>query len=998
MGSVFNIIAGTPFLDALADGLLARYGQNPSSLQRITVFLPTRRACRALGESFLHLTDGAPLITPQALPLGSVDEEGVASFLIGSASERASESIPPAIGSLQRQLALADFIIELDRKSSGALSGVGTPMDEGRAVSLAAELGKLLDRVQVERASLDGLGAVIPDEFAAHWQISHAFLRILSEQWPTYLEGQGLIDAFERRNRIFDSAVKLWKDTPPSDIIVAAGSTGSVPATAELLSTIASLPNGSVVLPGLDTVLDDSAWEMIDPNHCQYGLKRLIERLGMKRKEIPLWSCAMSESHNNKTSRNIRISLISQVLRPARATPIWQNEVERDSVKGMGWVDCPTSREEACSIAILMREFLETEKGSCALITPDRGLARRVAAELRRWEIAIDDSAGTPLSRTVPGVFLRLVIALIDEAASPRAFLSALKHPLAAGGRSPSELRALAQRIEVAIFRGIRPKPGLGGLLEALRKCDRDLIGLRDIDWMEEVHLASKSIVSALARTEISIADAVNAHVRFAEFLASSGDEEGASRLWCGPAGEVAAEFIRELTSASVAIAPMQGRFYRAVFDELMRPYVVRSNEGAHPRLNIWGPLEGRLQSADLVILGGLNEGVWPSDPPTDPWMSRRMRYFIGLQSPDTRIGLSQHDFFHAACAPRVIFTRSQKVDGIPTIPSRWLSRLETLVGPERTRQIKQVGVQTLKWLEGLDAVRSVSPVGPPAPTPPVRVRPRCLSATEIETWMRDPYAIYARHILNLKAMPRLGEDLGAKEYGIFVHRALDLFLRNWPSYPHGSQLKELLRIGKKILAAQHVQQEVRTFWWPRYECLARDFVVNEAERRKDKREVFNECSGSITLDAPAGPFTVNAKADRIEVKNTGRLVVVDYKTGRLPPTNWVKAGISPQVPIEAVIAAAGGFDNIPAAPIEALEYWKLSGRQPALEVRELALDAEGLRQETLAGLLALISAFDDPKTPFMSTPIAQGMPGQSEYEHLARISEWAIASVAEDE
>ena len=1001
MASVFTIAPGLAFLDTLAAGLLARYGDDPLDLERVRVLLPTRRACRALDDAFLRARGGRALIAPAARAIGDLEEDEFAAVSSTSSGGEAGAvadqdlALPPAVPPLRRQLLLAGLILDMDRRRARGPAATGPPMDEARAAHLAAELGRLLDQIQIERLSFEGLAALVPDDFAAHWRISLDFLRILTEHWPRHLAAHGLMDVVERRNLLLASLVREWRESPPSDPVIAAGSTGSAPATADLIAAVAELPNGAVILPALDTHLDAEAWAAIDPVHPQYGLKVLLERLGVAREAVRPWP--PSGAAEPDRSMRARAGMISAALRPARATAPWRTEPPRRALDGLGWIDCPGPTEEAGAIALRMREVIEAPRRTAALITPDRALARRVAVELARWGIAIDDSAGTPLDRTPPGTFLRATLALLDEAAAPLPFLAALKHPLAAGGLAPGAFKALVRRIELAILRGPRPPPGLSGLRAALGARRGDERMADDTRWLVTLEAAAAPFAAALASPRATIATLLAAHVRLAEFLATSAEHPGAARLWAGEAGEVAAAFVHELGEAGGAVPRLRGAAYRGLFDELMAPRVVRPRYGRHPRLHIWGPLEARLQHADLLILGGLNAGCWPADPPADPWMSRPMRAAMGLGAPERRIGLSAHDFFSAACAPNVVLTRAEKVDGTPTVPSRWLLRIATLLGPDGSAEIRRSGRRVLAWQARLDPDEVAQPCEAPTPRPPLAARPRRLRATEVETWMRDPYGIYARRILGLAALPALDEDAGAAERGIFVHAALDAFVRRWPDDMPGDALEQLLRIGGEVLGRRRAQPAIAAFWWPCFERIARAFVANEAERRPAASRVLSECRGEITLDGPGGPFALSAKADRIEAHADGGVTIVDYKTGATPQRNLVEAGLAPQLPIEAVIARAGGFETLPPSRIEALAYWRLSGREPAAEFGDLGVEAEELRREAAAGLSALIAAFDDPDTPYLAVPRLDHAPRFNDYEHLARTREWSAVGDEED-
>jgi ATP-dependent helicase/nuclease subunit B len=972
MPSVFTISADRPFLDALAEGLSAGAGDDPLALARMTVLLPTRRAARALAEAFLRLSGGRALLLPRLVPVGDVDAEELG--LLGADAL----DLPPAVPALERALALTRLVLAFGRaRGSG-------PASAGQAAPLAQALARFLDEVETEDGDFSRLATLVPAEHAQHWQEVLSFLAILTEQWPRHLAELGALDPAHRRNRLLRAQVEAWRRRPPAHPVIAAGLTGGVPAVAELLAAVAALPRGIVVLPGLDRTADAASWAAIaaDPAHPQHLLSQLLARLELSPSEVREW-------HAERAPPTPRLRLVAEALRPAAESDRWRAPagIAADALAGLRRLDCAGPQEEAAVIALLLRQALERPGKTAALITPDRGLARRVAAELGRWRIDIDDSAGLPLDQTPPGVFLRLLLALAAADLAPLPLLAALKHPLAAGGELPAAFRAALRRLEIAALRGPRPAPGFAGLRAALPPES----GLAP--FVARLERALAPLLAAVAAPETSLRALVSAHVAAAEALAASDAEDGAERLWRGEAGEAAAEFCAELLAAADALPAIDGRHYPALFGALIAQPVVRPRYGRHPRLAIWGLLEARLQSADLVILGGLNEGVWPAEAESDPWLSRPMRQAFGLPAPERRIGIAAHDFAQALGAPEVVMTRALRVEGAPTVPSRWLLRLDTVLRAAGFDGRLAEHAQPLGWQQRLDAPAARRPPAPPAPCPPVAARPRQLSVTEVETWMRDPYAIYAKKILRLAALDPIDADPGAADRGRFIHAALDAFLRDCPGALPDDAEARLIGFGRAQFGSALERPGVRAFWWPRFLRIARWVVATEHARRPRLAAIASERAGRLVLAAPAGDFALTARADRIERLAGGGLALVDYKTGGMPAPADVEKGFSPQLPLEAAIAEAGGFAGVAPEHVAALEYWRLSGGDPAGERRALAEGAAGLAAliaEARAGLGRLVAHFDQPRTPYRAQPRPEKAPRYSEVAHLARIKEWA--------
>ena len=964
--TVYNIPAGVAFVDALARGLLARHGADPLQLSRVTVLLPTRRAARALSEAFLRIGDGRPMLLPAMQPIGDVEEDLVDA---GAAGGDTDLTLPPAIGGLRRQLLLTELIRQL------------RDVDAAQAALLAAELARLLDQMQTQGLPLEALADLAPAEFAAHWQITLDFLQVLAEPWRGLLAAEGCLDPAARRDRAIRARAAAWQAAPPTAPVIAAGSTGSIPATAELIGVVARLPAGAVVLPGLDQALDDDAWRRFDAGHPQFGLKELLIGMGVDRRDVRPWS----DDDGNAGRRR----LLSEATRPAETTEQWRDlpPLPADTLDGLRRIDCADSQAEAGVIALVMRRVLETPAATAALITQDRDLARRVTAELLRWGVAVDDSAGQPLKATPAGTLLRLAAELIGERAAPVPLLAALKHPLATAGHAAATRHALVRELEVKVLRGPRPAPGVAGLRQAVVEaaCGDALTA-----FVDALAAAAQDVEALFAAIDASLPELIAAHIAFAEWL--SADETGRPTLWDGDAGEAAAAFVSELHAASEGLRPIDGGIYPALFGTLIEGRVLRPRYGAHPRLSIWGPLEARLQRADLLILGGLNEGSWPPDAPADAWLSRPMRQILGLPSPERRIGLSAHDFVQAAAAPEVLLTRADRVEGTPTVPSRWLLRLDNVMAAAGLVWDEAAAADLTAWQARLDVPARIETPAPPAPRPPPAARPRRLSVTRIEVWMRDPYAIYARYIMGLKPLEPLDADPGAADRGTAVHHALDAFVRRYPDDLPDDALPLLLAAGREAFGPMLNRPGVRAFWWPRFERIARWFLALERSRRPDIRPVATEVVGKLVLAGPGGDFLLTATADRVDRLPDGGLQIIDYKTGGLPTRRELESGGAPQLPLEAAIALAGGFEGLPGADIGGLSFWRLTGGSTPGEVKPVKMDAAEAAARARAGLEALIAAFDDPATPYRARPRPDMALRFGDYDHLARLGEWSAA------
>ncbi|MDR3517164.1 MAG: double-strand break repair protein AddB [Azospirillaceae bacterium] len=986
---ITTIPAGVPFLDSLAEGVL-RAVLDPFDLPRITILLPTRRACRVLRDAFLRRSGGQPLMLPRLAPMGELDSDEMSLMPAapGTAPDPATDPVlspdidlAPAITPIRRQLVLTRMIMARD-----------PALLPDQAARLAGDLGQMLDQVHTERLGFDRLAGLVPDNYAQHWQLTLDFLGILTRHWPAILEQEGALDATDRRNRLLDAQIAAWRRHPPTEPVIAAGSTGAIPAVVDLLGVVTELPQGVVVLPGLDLAMDPDSWSRLTEDHPQFGMARMLARLGLVRDQVRRWPSPLVGTPPARTT------LIAEALRPADTTEAWRRleaPLEPAAVTGLSRLDCPTAQDEAGAIALMMRGALETAGKTAALVTPDRVLARRVASALGRWGITVDDSGGRPLPETAIGTLMRLIASCARTNAEPVALLSLLKHPLVTCGLSPQECRRRARDLERVLLRGPRPDPGFAGLRAALeRTADARFASphqRRELaDWIQTLDQGFRPFFDLVAGSPQPLATLLHAHVDLAESLATSNSRGGALRLWRDDDGVSMATLINQLAQAGRDFPAVAGQRYPALFDALIAGSVVRTAFGLHPRLHILGLQEAQLQHYDLMILGGLNEGCWPGDPSADPWLSRPMRQDFGLPAPERSIGLAAHDFAQAAAAPTVIMTRANRVDGTPTVPSRWLLRLDTVL---RAYGAALPAPQPwVLWANELDWPERISPAAPPEPRPPLAVRPRRLSVTQVETWMRDPYAIYARHVLGLTRLDPIAADPGAAERGEFVHQALDQFVRAYPRTLPPDARARLLDLGRAAFDTLLERPEVWAFWWPRFVRIADWFLATEQRRRTAGAvPLATEVSGRLTLAGPGGTFLLTGKADRIDRLPDGTLAIIDYKTGQPPSGTEVGLGFAPQLPLEAAIAQAGGFTDLPPAAVSALAFWRVSGGEPAGE--EKPLKAAGLGEmidQAREGLQTLITLFDDPATPYAAQPRPDRALRFNDYAHLARLAEWS--------
>ncbi|MEO8547907.1 MAG: PD-(D/E)XK nuclease family protein [Sphingomicrobium sp.] len=956
--AVFTIPAHRSFADSLVAGLRSRFGDGPLDLARGRILLPNNRAVRTVTEAFVRAS-GSGLVLPRLVPIGDPELED----RIGGALDPAdtADPIPPAVDPLARQLALA-----------GLVAGDGASGAE--ALRLAADLARTLDALLIEDIAPQQLADAASDalELASHWQLSLDRLRAILDRWPALLGASGRIELAERRNRLLRAMAERWQRSPPDGFTIAAGITTAAPAVAALLRRVADMPEGMVVLPGLSlaSVMPDEEWKALGPDdeglgeqkrgeesHPQFHLKLLLDRMGIARGEVRLWRAA-----GRSAARSIRGRAVANAMTVADFSDKWKDlkPAER-RLTGIRTVELPDPAAEAQAIALALREAVETPGRTAALVTPDRMLAARVSALLARWGIEADDSAGRPLSQTAAGTLLLAIAAAAAEDLAPVPLLALLKHPLV-GGEGDERLAWLdAVRALDLGLRGPRPAAGLHGL-------DAHFSGKGSEEWQRVRDVVVP--LDAMLRGPLSLS-------LFAERLAGSADALAGSAAWRGQDGRMAAELLAELQAlpeaSRLAIAAEDaGPMLRQLLDE--RP--VRPPYGGHPRLFIWGLLEARLQQADLMVLGGLNEGVWPALAAPDPWLAPKIRANLGMPGLEFRTGLAAHDFASALGAPNVLITRARRDGRSPTIASRFWLRLRAMTGGlARDIRLERLAAT-------LDDPHILEPAARPRPAPPKALRPNRISVTAVDRLKADPFAFYAQTMLGLRSLDAVDADQSAAWKGTAVHEVLEHWLKQ-----DGCDPAQLMPRARALLASGNIHPMLRALWQPR---------LIEAIRWIEKQEIANRAEGRRPLKAEMwgetaiGEVTVHGKADRIDRLAEGGLAVIDYKTGKAPAQKAVDAGFALQLGLLGLIAKAGGFEGIAGEPV-AHEYWSLTkygdsfGKKmcpdKTLGAAEFLAHAEWNFREAARKWLT----GDEPFTAKLNPAYAP----YGDYDQLMRLEEW---------
>jgi ATP-dependent helicase/nuclease subunit B len=958
MSKVFALPPGADFAALLVQGLRQRWqGEPPEAMARVHLIVNTARMRRRIAELFVQQGAGfLPRIR-----------------LITELADDPFPGLPTAVPPLRRRLELAQLIV---------------PMLEGKALlspreslfDLADSLADLVDEMQGEGVPPEAIAGLDVADHSAHWQRTQEFMAIVAR----YFTDAAAPDPQARQRRVVQALGARWQDQPPDHPVIMAGSTGSRGTTALLMQAVAGLPQGMLVLPGFDfdqpaAVWDTMAEVLTSEDHPQYRYRHLLDLLQMEPGQVGRWL----DADPPNVGRN---ALISLSLRPAPVTDQWLTEGPalpdlRPATADMTLIEAPGPRIEAQAIALFLRGALLAGK-KAALVSPDRMLTRQVVAALDRWGIVPDDSAGRPLALSPPGRFLRQVAGLFGQKPGAESVLGLLKHPLtssSAGARGQHlrltrELELWARRNGVAFLDAV-----------ALERWAEKVDGAGPwVNWL------TTSLANCENRDALGLPEHVARHRALAETLAAGPDQVGSGILWLQEAGEAALEALEELSFEAEhggVLAPLD---YRLLFDNLLNGREVREDRPVHGHIMIWGTLEARVQGADLVILGGLNDGIWPQLPPPDPWMNRAMRKAAGLLLPDRKIGLSAHDYQQAVCAPVVVLTRAMRDAEAQTVPSRWLNRLTNLMAglPERggTEALAAMRARGQVWLDQALALdQPLQKMARPlrvAPAPPVEVRPRELSVTDVKTLIRDPYAIYARDVLKLRALAPLRREADARLKGEVIHRILEEYMRQRdPDLPESGAVAQLLAVTDAVLENEVPWATARHQWRWRIEAAARVFLASS----HDATPAVLEKGGRVALDSVPG--FLKGRPDRIDLLADGRVQIYDYKTGT-PPSKEQQKLFDKQLPLLAVMAERGAFGDMGAMDVAKASYLVI-GPKPKSD--DWALGDETL-DEIWQRFEVLFAAYLKPDKGYAPRRAMERKGHDSDYDPVSRFGEWDLS------
>ena len=990
---LFTIPPASPFLEVLAGKILEGFplnGQPQPSLADWTVLLPTRRAAREFTKIIIHMAGRKAILLPKVRAIGDLDEEPDRGFLTDSIG-------PTPISQTGLLFLLQKLISHWASKNPDLALAQSINISPSQRLGLALSLRSLIHQLDTQEIDLTNLGQAYDLELSEHREAILGLLELIQSDLSSNLDQLQKATFATWRNRMLRREAQRLNDQQASKPIVAAGSTGTIPATRSLLLAIARQPMGAVVLPGLDQTLDETSWKNLSPEHAQFAMKNLIEEFNVKRDEVQRLGAG-------DTAQEF---LQAELLRPTSTAEIWSQSLPGNAntlQKATGHIKLIEARErhlEARSIALIMRRTLVVSNDkTAALITPDRNLAARVKNELQRWNISIDDSAGQPLSKFGIASACHALGQVVLQNFAATSLFDFLKHPDVSSKFLFADKSSVLKAMEVALLRNGAVGEGLAGISQAFARAKEGkekgerlhplAASLDEKSWldMEKTLQFLTQVLSPLQESRnTSFADCLAKFMAVLKNLCPAHETATAEDL-------AFSEIEKQLREDSDYFPDCDMRGFLVNLLHILETTPYRSPAKTHPRLTILGTLEARLLPADIVILGGLNEGIWPPDPDPGPWLNRPMRRILDLAQPEREIGLAAHDFAQGLGYPEVYLTWSKRISGTPKNPSRWILRLRNLFS---AAGLPDQHCEDMMWTQQAELLDEavMQPLNKPRASPPVESRPTRFSVTEIENLLRDPYGMYAKKVLSLVPFESLAEKSDPRLRGTLFHAAI----ANWTSRLNSSACSDSLQLlqeaGRAVMLPLMNDPEVAAFWMPAFGRMADWLSETDGRLRENVVRLFSEVGGRMTFPVGSIQHVLTARADRIDVLSSGGARIIDYKTGEVPTPAQVNSGFSPQLFLEAAILQSGGFKDLGPMSISELLYIKLSaGRDPGelqyVPNKQIAIDEKAKLE--LEGLKAHLASYQTLETAYLPRRAPKTEIQVMAYDHLSRFAEWILA------
>ncbi len=933
--NIFNIPTNYHFFESFFDFLHSNFAGKISQLK---ILLPSQRSCRELRRIFIEKTsDNQAVIMPQIKAISDLSFEDLFEFLPNPAIEQTIQEIVAAqkISGVEHLFFLSQEILKQ--------SLFGENIDAAQLLMIATHLKNTFDEIEREEVEFSKFTEIDDSDLSKHRQMTVEFLQKFHFGFRNSLIKQDVFFDSSWQNFIISKIIEILQNYGCKNHWIIAGSTGSVMAGRKLIKAIAQCENGFVVLHGADLSQNNYSAE----NHPQYHLNNLINFLGIEKS-------AVKNLANSRylISSQTRLEMMQTVMLPSKNTDQWQkSQVNFDDKISL--VEAKNEIEEAQIIAVILaKNYAENKK--CAVVINDNKIAKLLRIELKKRGMIFNDTRNFGVFDANLVKFILLILDLIENDFTSSSLLAVWQNQLF-NHENKAEIIA---EFEIKILRQDRKNFGLDGIKSKLR--DIDNIELEEFfaDFCAKI-----SPILQLQKND-NIANCAQAILQAVVNLSQKtlqeifAEEEAQQELF---------EFFTKIAKQKNFIVRSDNLL--SIFQILFGQVSFFEKSDASALIQILSTIEARLLNFDLMIVASLNEGKFP-EITSESWLGRKIRKDLGIEKTLKKIGQNAYDFCNYLANKEVVLTRSLTYGGSPSSPSLFLLKLQTLAKKSQFTFNDQAELRCL--LNNFDDVE-VTKISRPQPKIDWQLRPKKLAITDIAKLISDPYSIYAKRVLRLRELQKIDYEPSYSEFGSFVHKALEEFVKN------PQNLEIALQNSHIIFQQYFLNEEAQLIWWPKFQNIFHSFF--DQERAIKASSNLTEVEVKIIIEE----ILLNGKIDRVAISDN-KAQIYDYKTGQVATTKDVICGKEPQLTIAALMLIESGFNY----EISALNYWKLSfaGGEKIVKISQDCEEIKIMAAAAKAGIAKIFQYFSDPRNSYTSAPDLDNYK-ENEYSHLARVKEW---------
>jgi ATP-dependent helicase/nuclease subunit B len=935
--------------------------------------MPNRRSANALRTVFLEEIESGSRILPSIEAIGDLDEKAI--VLSGVDSDSLLEYLKSQKTSLEigyRLLLLRETMLNYSHSSIE------------QAMGLSKELDVFLRDIENYEIDFSKLDNLVGEDLAIHWQQILDFLKNFGTRWQDLLNKHNIASTYGNRVSSVRFYEKILKKVGLKNPLLMVGNFEPSESTLNLMKTLLKCDNAYLIFKGLENVMTAEECQSIDETHSHFLSEKTLEKLALDKRSMVNLRYPEYKTIGNDSLQSLYISML-----PPELTYRWQNNDKICELKHIQYIECREIHDELNLIMVYLLDHIAKNGLKNIALVANQELSQRLELLLSYWNIPFNNNYGKKFILHGVVRYLMLIVEVYNENYRANKLLSLLKNNFTRFGYDREKLLKNIQLFEEYILHNGVNRNGMESYRVNLRSVENEQTREDLTEFFDRI----ESYFAILDGKNLPLEKLVQNHLQLAEKLAGSVENDGADILWHSEeSGEKVRElFYGELLLQSKYFGNSNIADYEYILNFLISERSYSDDYSLYPAVNITSVQEAQLINYDLVIIANLNDGANPMNTPPDPWMSRKMRIDLGLPPRETEIGKSYFNLIQLVAQKKVLLTRSRNVDGTPSIKSRFLQRLETMLHCNglglATNEAIVRGFQKYHSFE-YNLENNIYKVRP-QPKPPVNLRPRNLSATNIDLLNLNPYDIYVKKILALKKTNPLEKENIHARVGIILHSIFERYSRDYEKYRRSGSGALALLVKDTLDHSFANDQLLTELYYDRVLETTRYFIELDERSRKENYSItledWNEC------DLGAGKnFFLSARIDRMEKLNNS-MRIIDYKTGTAPSKTDIICGWRLQLPVEALILSK----SRPGIDIESLQYWlvkqknckvteindgeKMRGTNNIILIRELVKKTEEF-------VMKLVDLFDNEFTGYTAT---NRNSHYSDFNHLSRLEEW---------